>query len=149
MARLCVHAAIREFWTRILADALTGCRLSDGLIRRGNLMWDRLNPNEYLGRGDLIESPNARFRLKLETTGELTFSDDMTRSTPWRSGVTDPHPLRAEMRSSDGVLVCLNTTGGEYWKSATSGNPMAYVMVTNAGRAAIYTAQGGEIIGVP
>jgi hypothetical protein len=100
---------------------------------------DQLLPNEGLTVSQSITSADGRFRLILQSDGNLVLYAN-GRIPLWASN-TDGHPeVFDAVMQSDGNLVIYDVNGRPLWASNTNGRPGAHLIAQNDGNLVIYGA---------
>ena len=94
--------------------------------------------------GQAIQSPNGRYRLAMQSDGNLVEYNGS--SVVWASG-TNPAGARATMQD-DGNLVVYNASNTALWASSTGGNPGAYAVLGDAGEFGV-SSTGGVTLWAP
>jgi hypothetical protein len=102
---------------------------------------DRLISGARLLPGQSVSSTNRRYRLLLQTDGNLVLYDDVERSAPWSTNTAGINPGHVIMQP-DGNLVVYDARGRDHWSSGSPGDPSAYLSVQNDGNVVIYRADG-------
>jgi pimeloyl-ACP methyl ester carboxylesterase len=97
--------------------------------------------------GQQITSPDGRYRLTLQTDGNLViYRND---GVPvWWTGTIGISPSVARMQV-DGNFVVYDTANQPRWHTYTYGNPGAYLSMQNNGAIVIYSATGARLWGSP
>lgn len=96
---------------------------------------DRLESNQLLTPGQSLVSPNERFRLTLQTDGNLVLYRGGTAL--WATA-TNGKPAARTIMQADGNLVLYDVANQPLWATHTSGNPGSYVRVQDDGNIVIY-----------
>jgi len=95
-----------------------------------------LSSSQILYKGEFIQSPNGRYKLVLQTDGNLVLYDK--KKAMWSTGTNGKNVKKLVMQS-DGNLV-LYGTNGPVWATNTSGNRGAYLILQDDGNLVIYKA---------
>ena len=91
----------------------------------------QLNSNEYL------ESTNGRYRLYLQTDGNVVLRDWDTREALWSTGTNGQDAVRLKFQG-DGNLVLRSSSGSATWSSGTNGSGATRLVLNNDGSLALY-----------
>jgi hypothetical protein len=97
-----------------------------------------LIPGERLQPGQVITSPNGRFRFAMQTDGNLVLYAPW--GAIWASG-TNGRTVTTAVMQGDGNLVLYNGTQ-PVWHSQTHGNAGAFLQVQDDGNVVIYAWDG-------
>jgi len=99
---------------------------------------------EELAPGESIQSSNGRFRLRLQTDGNLVLYDDEAGPAAlWATGTDGVNVTRAVMQG-DGNFV-LYAGANPVWATDTQGQPGAYLVLQNDGNLVTYNLGGTSI----
>jgi hypothetical protein len=97
---------------------------------------DRLLPNQGLTIGQSITSADGRFRLVLQSDGNLVLYHG---SQPLWASNTAGHPdVWYAVMQADGNLVVYNVRSQALWASGTAGHPGAWLIAQNDGNLVVY-----------
>ena len=91
--------------------------------------------------GASFRSDDGRYRLTLQTDGNLVLYDDRTREVLWATATTGIRP-REMILQPDGNLVLYDTAGCARWASGSGGNTNAYLVVQTDANVVIYRPDG-------
>ena len=97
---------------------------------------DRLLPNQGITVGQSIASADGRFRLVLQSDGNLVLY--RSGQPLWASNTAGHPEVFDAVMQGDGNLVIYNQCGRAMWASNTAGHPGAWFVVQNDGNAVIY-----------
>jgi hypothetical protein len=100
-------------------------------------MSDRLFPGQSLHQGDSITSGDTRFRLTLQTDGNLVVYRNSDNKPLWATG-TQQSDVRTAIMQTDGNFVLYHVNNAPAWASNTAGSPGSYVIMQNDGNLVIY-----------
>ncbi len=109
---------------------------------------NRLLPNEQLGPGQRLVSPDGRFVLIMQKDGNLVEYAPGNRAV-WASGTSTPQSIVRMQK--DGNLVVIAPGNKPVWGTGTDGNPNATLELQDDGNVVVY-AQGHKAIwdaGIP
>jgi hypothetical protein len=95
-----------------------------------------LKTSQILYQGEFLQSPNGKFKLVLQTDGNLVLYEG--EKALW-SSETNGKNVKKLVMQSDGNLV-LYSPNGPVWATNTSGNPGAYLVLQDDGNLVIYRA---------
>lgn len=91
--------------------------------------------------GASFRSDDSRYRLTLQTDGNLVLYDDRVREALWSTGTTGIRP-RELILQTDGNLVLYDTAGCARWASGSGGNTNSYLVVQTDANVVIYRPDG-------
>jgi hypothetical protein len=100
-------------------------------------MSDRLNPGQPLFTDGSITSGDGRFRLIMQTDGNLVIYRTSDNRALWATGTQGTDVHRAVMQT-DGNLVLYHVSNAPAWASNTAGKPGSYLIMQNDGNMVIY-----------
>jgi surface antigen len=104
------------------------------VTRRTDLGTNVLASGSSIWPGQYLKSPNGRFRLKLQTDGNLVLYDTSNGSASWSTGVASG-VVRATMQT-DGNFVIVRSSGSQ-WSSTTQGFGGARLIVQDDGNVVV------------
>ena len=96
-----------------------------------------LTRTESLGWGDSVKSCDGRFRLTMQTDGNLVLYQGSTAL--WNTGTQGTGAQRAIMQN-DGNFVVYAANNNAVWHSHTYDNPGAYLAMQNDGNLVVYNS---------
>jgi len=96
-----------------------------------------LTRNESLGWGDSVSSCDGRFRLTMQTDGNLVLYQGSTAL--WHTGTQGTGAQRAIMQN-DGNFVVYAANNNAVWHSHTYDNPGAYLAMQDDGNLVVYNS---------
>jgi hypothetical protein len=100
-------------------------------------MSDRLTPGQHLLHEQSIMSQDGRFRLIMQTDGNLVVYRTRDNHALWATGTNGTDAQRAEMQT-DGNLVLYHTNNRPAWATGTNGSPGSYLVMQNDGNLVMY-----------
>jgi hypothetical protein len=100
-------------------------------------MPDRLNPGQSLATNATITSADGRFRLIMQTDGNLVVYRNSDNHPLWATGTQGTDVHRADMQS-DGNLVLYHVNNAPAWASNTAGKRDSFLVMQNDGNLVIY-----------
>jgi hypothetical protein len=102
---------------------------------------DTLSSGARLSVGQTLVSANRRYRLLMQSDGNLVLYDDVDRTAPWASntgGISAGHALL----QGDGNFVVYDAQGIGRFASNTTGYPNSRLLLQNDGNLVLYNASG-------
>ena len=105
---------------------------------------DTLSAGARLTVGQTLVSVNRRYRLLMQSDGNLVLYDDVDRVAPWASntgGISAGYALL----QGDGNLVVYDAQGTGRWASNSVGYPNARLLLQNDGNLVLYDAAGQAV----
>ena len=105
---------------------------------------DTLAAGARLTVGQTLVSVNRRYRLLMQSDGNLVLYDDVDRTAPWASntgGISAGYALL----QGDGNLVVYDAGGTGRWASNSVGYPNARLLLQNDGNLVLYNAAGQAV----
>jgi hypothetical protein len=96
-----------------------------------------LNPNQSLYVNQFLISPNGKYKLIMQTDGNLVLYRVYDNYALWSSGTAGQAVSRVIMQG-DGNLVIYLTNGRPIWASRTQGNPGSHLRLQDDGNLVIY-----------
>jgi hypothetical protein len=96
-----------------------------------------LNPNQSLYVNQFLISPNGKYKLIMQSDGNLVLYRVYDNYALWNSGTAGQAVSRVIMQD-DGNLVIYLTNGRPIWSSRTQGNPGSHLRLQDDGSLAIY-----------
>jgi hypothetical protein len=105
---------------------------------------DRLASGEQLIPGQRLASPDGRFGLTLEESGNLVLSEYASGTVRWQSG-TAGRPAARLALGSEGNLVLYGLDLVPIWKSGNTGSGGTSAALGNDGVLALYRADGTAV----
>jgi hypothetical protein len=100
-------------------------------------MSDRLNPGTRLTTNQSITSNDGRYRLIMQTDGNLVVYRTHDNHALWATGTQGSDVHRADMQT-DGNLVLYHVNNAPAWASNTAGKPGSYLIMQTDGNLVIY-----------
>jgi hypothetical protein len=100
-------------------------------------MTDHLSPGEQLLHNQSITSTDGRFRLVMQTDGNLVVYRTRDNHALWATGTQHSDAQRAVMQT-DGNLVLYHVDNRPAWASNTNGSPGSHLSMQNDGNLVIY-----------
>jgi hypothetical protein len=100
-------------------------------------MPDRLTPGQSLFTNGSITSGDGRFRLIMQTDGNLVVYRNNDNRALWATGTQGSDVHRAVMQT-DGNLVLYHVNNAPAWASNTAGKPGSFLAMQNDGNLVIY-----------
>ncbi|MFJ1754723.1 LysM peptidoglycan-binding domain-containing protein [Kitasatospora sp. NPDC088134] len=95
-------------------------------------MSSTLKPGEALAVDEELLSDNGRFRLSLQSDGNLVLSDLGTGQPLWATA-TDGRGATSAQMQGDGNFVLYGGPGEVLWSTGTDGSPDAYLRLNDDG----------------
>jgi LysM repeat protein len=105
-----------------------------------------LSSGSSLKPGDAITSPNGRYRLELETSGDLVLSGPT--GTAWHSGTAGQAVETADMQA-DGNFVLYGPGHTVVWRTDTADKPGAHLVLQDDRNIVVYAADGTVVLWSP
>ncbi|MFJ5229193.1 LysM peptidoglycan-binding domain-containing protein [Kitasatospora sp. NPDC088391] len=99
-------------------------------------MSSTLKPGEALAVDEELLSDNGRFRLSLQSDGNLVLSDLGTGQPIWATATDGRGATTAQMQD-DGNFVLYSGSGEALWSTGTDGNADAYLRLNDDGNAVV------------
>ena len=100
-------------------------------------MSDRLNQGDQLFHNQSITSGDGRFRLTMQSDGNLVVYRNSDGRPLWASNTAQTDVTRAIMQG-DGNFVLYHVNNAPAWASNTVGAPGSFVVMQNDGNFVIY-----------
>jgi hypothetical protein len=100
-------------------------------------MSDRLFPGQTLYHNGLLMSQDNRFRLILQTDGNLVIYRTSDNRAIWATGTQGTDVIRAVMQN-DGNFVLYHVNNQPAWASNTAHAPGSYLIMQSDGNLVIY-----------
>ncbi len=102
------------------------------------------SPNSLLAKegvlmGGVVKSPDGRFKLNLQTDGNLVLHGPAEQPL-WATGTNGHGDAFELVMQADGNLVLYNGQSQPLWAAGTNGNSGAYLLVQNDGNVVVYDA---------
>ena len=113
------HVALNDIFTDWFRD--------NGVMPQGN----------ELGIGAALESANKRFRLNMQSDGNLVLYKEPEHRPIWHTNTINTGGYRANLQS-DGNFVVYTERSVPIWNSRTQGTNKNYLMLQNDGNLVIY-----------
>jgi len=100
-------------------------------------MPDRLTPGQSLPTNGYITSDDGRFRLIMQSDGNLVVYRNSDNRALWATGTqgTDVHHA---IMQTDGDLVLYHVNSAPAWATNTTGKPGSFLVIQNDGNLVIY-----------
>jgi hypothetical protein len=106
---------------------------------------DRISDNAGLFVNQYLQSDNGRYRLYMQSDGNLVLYYQPNGHAVW-SSKTVGRPANSVAMQGDGNLVIYSKTPGEaIWWTGTQGHPHATLIVQNDGNVVIYDANWSSL----
>jgi hypothetical protein len=102
-----------------------------------SLMSDRLSPGQTMRHGDSIVSSDNRFRMTMQTDGNLVIYRNSDGHPIWASNTAQSDVDRAVMQT-DGNFVLYHVNNAPAWASNTPGAPGSWLVMQTDGNLVIY-----------
>ena len=102
-----------------------------------------LSSGSSLKPGDVVTSPNGRYRLELETTGDLVLSGPS--GAAWKTGTWGQAVETAEMQT-DGNFVLYGPGRVVVWRTDTADRPGAHLVLQDDRNLVLYAADGTVVL---
>ena len=100
-----------------------------------------LLPGATLASGQTLNSPSGAYQLTMQSGGNLVMHQGATEV--WSSGTNSPGS-HAVMQG-DGNLVVYSSATQPQWGSGSDGNPGAYLVLSDHGKVALISTDGGTL----
>jgi hypothetical protein len=105
-------------------------------------MADRLSPDEALGPGQWLESPNGRAQLAMQSDGNLVLYAIGATGSAALWATNTQLPGSKVVMQGDGNLALYGPGGDCRWAAGTHGNPGAWLALQDDGNLVIYAGGG-------
>ena len=105
-----------------------------------------LSSGSSMKPGDAIVSPNGRYRLELQTDGNLVLTGP--RGVAWNSG-TWGRPVETADMQADGNFVLYGPDHTVVWKTDTQERPGAHLVLQDDRNLVLYAADGTVVLWSP
>ena len=129
------YRQLRLIWVMLLALGLLGSVTVH--LSAQEFLFD----DYYLFNGQSIRDRNCRFRLKMQSDGNLVLYD---QSRPlWASNTVGR--IGYAVMQSDGNFVMYNWNGQPFWSTNTYGYPHAYLAMQRDGNLVVYREYGRPV----
>jgi hypothetical protein len=122
------------------ADAAATINLMAAVVAAFRNSDDALSARQILPGGSK-RSPAGRYRLALQTDGNLVLYDDEVGVDLWSTG-TEGTVVTQALMQADGNFVIYDATGTAIWSTGTQGNPGARLAIQDDGNLVVYRADG-------
>ena len=122
------------------ADAAATISLMAPVVAAFRNSEDALSARQILPGGSK-RSPNGRYRLALQTDGNLVLYDDEVGVDLWSTG-TEGTVVRQALMQTDGNFVIYDAGGAAIWSTGTQGHQGARLAVQDDGNLVVYRADG-------
>ena len=122
------------------ADAAATISLMAPVVAAFRNSEDALSARQILPGGSK-RSPNGRYRLALQTDGNLVLYDDEVGVNLWSTG-TEGTVVRQALMQTDGNFVIYDAGGAAIWSTGTQGHQGARLAVQDDGNLVVYRADG-------
>jgi hypothetical protein len=122
-------------------ESLATAPIREHAAADGKLM-DKLTPGQLLTPGEALTSPNGRYKVKMESDGNLVMYD--VDKPVWGSNTAGSGATQAEMRD-DGNLVILHDGHKPAWTSRTRGHEGAMLALQDDRDLIVYGADGKKL----
>lgn len=103
----------------------------------GNATNNSLGPNEQIVNNEYLESNNAKYRLYLQTDGNVVLRNWETRAALWSTKTHGQGGVRLRFQG-DGNLVLRSSSGSALWSSSTAGQGGTRLVLNDDGSLVIY-----------
>ena len=100
-------------------------------------MSDRLFPGQALFQNQSLTSQDTRFRLTMQSDGNLVVYRNSDNRALWGSGTQQSDVQRAVMQN-DGNFVLYHVNNAPAWASNTAGSNGSYIIMQNDGNLVVY-----------
>lgn len=96
-----------------------------------------LNPNQSLYVNQFLISPNRKYKLIMQTDGNLVLYRVRDNYPLWHTQ-THGQPVSRAIMQGDGNFVLYLTNGRPVWATGTQGHPGSYLVLQDDGNLVIY-----------
>jgi VCBS repeat-containing protein len=100
-----------------------------------------LLPDTRLNAGQSLSSPTGAYQLTMQVDGDLVLEHNST--VVWSSGTSSPGA--SALLQGDGNLVVYSSTSQALWATNTDGNPSSYLVLSDDGKLALLSPEGGTL----
>ncbi|HMA94850.1 MAG TPA: ricin-type beta-trefoil lectin domain protein [Polyangiaceae bacterium] len=97
-----------------------------------------MGPGSHLSAGDYKETKSGRYRLEMQSDGNLVLSDRWSGNARIWSSDTAKIGARSAKMMLDGTLALLDGSGLRIWTASYAGRPGAFLAVREDGNLAVY-----------
>ena len=150
--RRLIGPAVVGFAVMIMAGAggpltvvnTAGAQVTTAAARSG--VSSQLGPDQVLGSGQTLTSPNGQVALTMQSDGNLVSSFPVNggRRVLWASG-TEGNPGANCVMQGDGNLVVYSAMGSVLWSSGSAGHAGAVAIVQDDGNTVVYAQSGSPV----
>jgi hypothetical protein len=103
-----------------------------------------LQTGQQLGLNQFRSATNGKFRLILQSDGNIVLTNLASGQAIWNSASTNRGGVRLTLQD-DGNLVLYTAANASVWASGTVGRGGAYLLVQDDGNLVLYTAAGSPV----
>jgi hypothetical protein len=128
--------------------------VSNGDIQAVNFLYAPSRPqnrgsallsNQYLRNGDYLQSSNGRYRLYLQTDGNLVLYNWSTQRYIWTSWTNGKPVVKAIMQGDGNFVEYSFNNASYYWRSNTGNHPGAWLSMQSDGNLVIYSSSNSAL----
>jgi hypothetical protein len=123
------------------SDDTSGVQSIYGNVTAAPAVTDTLTTGLRLTVGQTLVSTNRRYRLLMQSDGNLVLYDDVARTAPWASNTGGISPGYALLQG-DGNFVVYDAQAVGRWGSNTVGYPNSRLVLQNDGNLVLYASNG-------